>query len=222
MISISPTALLLALLMLGHQQQVAQAWWLFPEAPAPKSPSTAAPAAYGGQGQGEAPAQAQAQAPMKAVARFDMDGVKGTMSFSQASASAPTQVEYELNGLKGNNQLYHVHVRPVPKFDAELVKNNATARAQLCGDPATGGHLNPHHVTQKLPPKSAPLDKYETGDLSGKHGPLTLDPTRADHYKGSFSDDKLPMSGENSIVGRSIVIHKNGGARWVCATIERQ
>lgn len=198
------TVFVLLLAIGQQQQQVADAWWLFSAEPATtKQPQTAPP-----------------KGPLKALAQFDMDGVKGFVRFTQANQSAPTQVEYELDGLRGNNKLYHVHVRPVPKFDANLVRNNATAIAQLCGDPNTGGHLNPHHVTEKLPPKSAPLDKYEIGDLSGKHGPFETVANKPDHYVGSFKDDKLPMWGEHSIIGRSVVIHKNTGARWVCASIE--
>uniref|UniRef100_A0A6G1SI58 Superoxide dismutase n=1 Tax=Aceria tosichella TaxID=561515 RepID=A0A6G1SI58_9ACAR len=205
-----------ALLLAGQQQRVVDAWWLFsPEQTTVKPTQTQA--SSGGQ---PAVAAAAANGPLKAVAKFDMDGVKGFVKFSQEKPSEPTLIEYELDGLRGNNKLYHVHVRPVPKFDADRVRNNATAIAQLCGDPQTGGHLNPHHVTEKLPPKSAPLDKYEVGDLSGKHGPFSTVPNKPDHYVGSFTDDKLPMSGENSIIGRSVVIHKNTGARWVCASIE--
>lgn len=156
-----------------------------------------------------------------ATATFDLDGVQGTFKFSQANPSAPTECQYDIQGLQGNNKFYHVHVRPVPVYDPQLIKSNATAIAQLCGDPATGGHLNPHHITEKLPAKSAPLDKYEIGDLSGKHGPLeqVAGHGHEDHYVGKFSDSHLPLSGDNSIVGRSIVIHKNDGKRWVCATI---
>lgn len=212
-------ATLFVFLLAGQQQQVVDAWWLVPgeptlasAGPAPRTTQAAA-SAY------RVPAVPTGV--LKAVAKFDLDGVKGAFKFSQKSPSEPTLVEYDLSGLKGNNKLYHVHVRPVPKFDAEKVRTNASAIAQLCGDPATGGHLNPHHIVEKLPPKSATLDKYELGDLSGKHGPLAeAGPQQADRYLGSFRDDKLPMSGENSIVGRSVVIHKNGGARWVCASIE--
>lgn len=196
-------ATLFVLLLAGQQQQVADAWWLW----------------SADQATTRAPGQQQQQQPLRAQATFDMDGVRGFVRFSQETATS-TLVEYELDGLRGNNKLYHVHVRPVPKFEADKVRNNATAIAQLCGDPATGGHLNPHHVTEKLPPKSAPSDKYELGDLSGKHGPLETSPSKPDHYVGSFRDDKLPMSGEHSIIGRSVVIHKNTGARWVCASIE--
>lgn len=154
---------------------------------------------------------------LSAIASFNMDGVQGSFKFSRDSIQGPTKCDYDLQGLKGNNQFYHVHVRPVPAFKPESTLNNATALAELCGDPSTGGHLNPHHVTAKLPPKSAPLDKYEIGDLSGKHGPLN--PVADDRYAGSFVDPLLPLSGESSIIGRSIVIHKNDGKRWVCANI---
>lgn len=187
-------AILAALLFVLEGGRPASAWWIFADPAGPK----------------------------KATATFDLDGVKGTFKFTQVSPSEPTSCTYDLVGLKGNNKLYHVHVRPVPPFDQYKLKNNATALAELCGDPATGGHLNPHHIKEKLPPKSAPFDKYETGDLAGKHGPLqpaSADPSKLDRYQGSFVDDKLPMSGENSIIGRSIVIHKNDGKRWVCATI---
>lgn len=190
-------AIAFQLIFLLASQQTAEAWWL-------------------GSDTSSAPVSGRT-----AVANFDMDGVQGSFKFSQASPSEPTSCKYELHGLKGNNNLYHVHVRPVPAFNANDVRNNATAIAELCSDPTTGGHLNPHHVTVKLPPKSAPSDKYETGDLAGKHGPLQSVGSAGleDHYLGSFEDDNLPMSGENSIVGRSVVIHKNDGKRWVCASI---
>lgn len=184
------------LVVLLVSQQAAEAWWFYAD-----------PAA--------------ASEGLKAVATFDLDGVQGTFKFSQKGLNSSTYCDYDLHGLKGNNKLYHVHIRPVPTFDADKVRYNSTAVAELCGDPATGGHLNPHHVTVKLPPKSAPSDKYETGDLAGKHGPLqpVVAAGHEDHYVGNFIDDNLPMSGENSIIGRSIVIHKNDGKRWVCATI---
>lgn len=176
------------------QPQTVDAWWMF----------------------------AEPTGPIKAISEFDLDGVKGAFKFSQKSLADPTVVEYNLNGLKGNNKFYHVHLKPVPAFDASKIKNNATAVTELCSDPTIGGHLNPYHIKDKLPPKAGPLDKYELGDLSGKHGPLiqVFGPGHDDHYEGSFTDNQLPMSGENSIIGRSIIIHKNDGKRWVCASIK--
>lgn len=195
----------LLLFLVAVNQQLVGAWWLFAD---PKA-NVAPPAAL-----------IPASSPLKAIAQFDLDGVRGSFRFTQKSLSEPTLLEYDLHGLKGNNKFYHVHVKPVPAYDADKVKNNATLVAELCADPATGGHHNPFRVTAKLPPKSAPLDQYEIGDLSGKHGPLLkVGPDAEDHYQGAFTDDKLPMSGAHSIIGRSIVIHKLDGKRWVCASI---
>lgn len=56
------------------------------------------------------------------------------------------------------------------------------------------------------------------GDLSGKFG--TLDSLT--QYEGSFNDTHMPLFGLNSILGRSIVIHKKRrNARWACSTLER-
>lgn len=221
------TTLILLLTIVARQ---ADAWWFFSDDHQHQQ-TTATPAAPPTYGQAQAqsqsqqqqspapPAQEQQQHEIRAIAQFDLDGVKGAFKFAQRSAREPTRVEYDLRGLKGNNKLYHVHVRPVPQHNHDQVKHNSSLIGQLCADPATGGHLNPHKITQKLPPKSAPFDRYEIGDLSGKHGPLLELAGHPDHYVGTYTDDKLPMTGEHSIVGRSIVIHKNDGARWVCASI---
>lgn len=159
---------------------------------------------------------------LKGEAVFELDGVSGYMRFREsAQNSSITLIDYDLRGLKGNNNHYHVHVKPVPPYEPASVKNNATALAQLCGPSSTGGHLNPFNIKEKIAAKAAPFDKYEVGDLSGKHGPLQKCPDAMDdHYKGVFEDDTLPLFGDNGIVGRSIVIHKNDGSRWVCATID--
>lgn len=195
LISSTSGLLLCAIILFFGQTQTVDAWWLF----------------------------AEPTGPIKAIAEFDLDGVKGTFKFNQKSLADPTIIEYNLNGLKGNNKFYHVHLNPVPAYDASKVKNNATAVTKLCVNPIIGGHLNPYNITEKLPPKAGPLDKYEVGDLGGKHGPLiqVFGPAYDDHYEGSFTDSQLPMSGASSIIGRSIVIHKNDGRRWVCASIKQ-
>lgn len=182
------------LILLLASQQAAEAWWFY-------SDPSAAPAGK------------------VAVATFDMDDVQGTFKFSQKSPEEPTTIEYDMRGLKGNTKLYHIHIRPVPNYKPEILKNNATAMAEVCGELGTGSHFNPHHVTVKLPPKSAPFDKYETGDIAGKHGELQKVVGDEDSYKGTFIDNLLPMYGTDNIVGRSVVIHKNDGKRWVCASI---
>lgn len=55
----------------------------------------------------------------------------------------------------------------------------------------------------------------QVGDLSGKYGSLES----KQNINDTFTDLYVPLFGEYSVVGRSIVIHKPTGARWVCATI---
>ncbi|KAG7268634.1 hypothetical protein CRUP_016576 [Coryphaenoides rupestris] len=58
-------------------------------------------------------------------------------------------------------------------------------------------------------------DRYEVGDLSGKHMSLF----NSSSFDVNFTDYNLPLFGGNSIVGRSVVIHDLSGARYVCAPI---
>ena len=59
-------------------------------------------------------------------------------------------------------------------------------------------------------------DQYEVGDLSGKYGVLDTKQSIREVY----NDTNLPLFGTNSIIGRSIVIHKMGRAeRWACSSI---
>ena len=201
--------LALAILAAGR---AAEAFWLFGDEPMTEPGLS--------NGTAEVRTSDSEARPVRAVAHFDMAGVKGSFRFSQPSPGEPTKIDYDLQGLKGNTNLYHVHVKKLPAFEADQVRNNASAIAAICGDAGAGGHHNPHHVAfGVLPAKSAPQDKYETGDLSGKHGPLQALEGQPDRYAGSFLDSALPMSGPHSIVGRSMVIHQNGGKRWVCASI---
>lgn len=172
--------------------------------------------------------QQQSKGPIAAEARFsDLDGVSGSFKLVQLSLNEPTEVKYSLAGLKGNNKLYHVHVKSVPtSIDLQTAKHNATLLKQLCSPDSTGGHWNPLNVTAN-PTLNATLDKFEVGDLSGKHGPMKTESVvngnapLSDHYQGQFKDPNLPLTGPNGIIGRSIVIHKNDGSRWVCATIHQ-
>ena len=56
----------------------------------------------------------------------------------------------------------------------------------------------------------------EVGDLSGKHGSFGGNATQVQTY----TDSNLPLTGQYSVVGRSVVLHAAaGGARLACASI---
>ena len=89
-----------------------------------------------------------------------------------------------------------------------------------CEDSSLYGHWNPRNVNPKTSPRpgKGSTDQYELGDLSGKFG--TLDGLT--QYEAAFNDTNFPIFGYESILGRSIVIHKKEkNLRWACSSIER-
>ena len=134
--------------------------------------------------------------------------IKGRLVFLQESPYDMTHTKISLHGMKGIANKYHVHMVPV--------------RSQLefpCTGDAVGGHFNPwkYEFTAESPkPSKGTPDQYEVGDLSGKYGLLR----DMEDMRGVYNDTNLPLYGQNSIVGRSIVVHKKEkGARWACASI---
>ena len=150
---------------------------------------------------------------MSATSKFSNDGVKGHISFNQKSPYDVTTVHVELENLDNRGGGYHVHNWPVPQ---RIQKGD-----MLCSPDDVSGHLNPFNIDINSPaypaPGSGTPDQYEIGDISGKFG--MLDGMAS--YNFTYYDPNLPMFGVNSIVGRSMVIHKNlpGGPRWICSTI---
>lgn len=67
-------------------------------------------------------------------------------------------------------------------------------------------HWNPYKVDPSTSPRKhhGTPDQYEMGDLSGKFG--TLDNLTT--FKTAYNDSILPLFGYNSIIGRSVIIHK--------------
>ena len=134
--------------------------------------------------------------------------LKGRLVFLQETQYDMTHTKISLHGMQGIANKYHVHMIPV--------------RSQLefpCTGDAVGGHFNPwkYEFTAKSPkPSKGTPDQYEVGDLSGKYGVLR----DMEDMRGVYNDTNLPLYGPNSIVGRSIVVHKKEkGARWACASI---
>ena len=137
--------------------------------------------------------------------------VSGSVNFSSESTdimSGITHMKVELAGLNNQAGGYHVHLFPTGGAEVQ--------QADRCQGVDVGGHLNPFGAPYPLP-VGGTNDEYEVGDLSGKCGLLS-----GGGYKTEFEDTNLPMEGPQSIVGRSVVIHKNdaGESRWVCGNIE--
>uniref|UniRef100_A0A3Q1JEB9 Superoxide dismutase copper/zinc binding domain-containing protein n=1 Tax=Anabas testudineus TaxID=64144 RepID=A0A3Q1JEB9_ANATE len=136
-------------------------------------------------------------------------GIKGYFSFRQASPFDVTEVRVNLSNLESRVGPYHVHNFPVPSVRQSL--------SNLCSNDNVGGHWNPFSINTSDPsyPKvpGSTHDKYEIGDLSAKHMSLA----GQNNSNMVFTDFNLPLFGQNSIVGRSVVIHQTDGNRFVCA-----
>lgn len=142
---------------------------------------------------------------------INMRGIKGYFNFRQASPFDVTEFRVNLTNLQSSVGPYHVHSFPVPSLRSPL--------SSMCSNDNVGGHWNPFGINTSDPtyPKvpGSTHDRYEIGDLSAKHMSLS----GKDKADGVFADFNLPLFGHNSIVGRSLVIHKTDGARYVCASI---
>ncbi|XP_043970458.1 xaa-Pro aminopeptidase 1 isoform X1 [Gambusia affinis] len=147
--------------------------------------------------------------PQKEVsAVMNMRGIKGYFRFRQGSPFDVTQLSVNLTNLRELVGPYHVHNFPVP-----------SVRSGQCSNDNVGGHWNPFAVDTTSPTYPAgpgsTHDKYEIGDLSAKH--MSLSGRSA--FVMTFTDFNLPLFGQNSIVGRSVVIHLVNGDRYACASI---
>lgn len=150
---------------------------------------------------------------MSAISHFSNDGVEGFISFSQKSPFDVTTLRVNLENLGSRGGGYHVHNWPVP----QKVDQSET----VCDPDDVSGHLNPfnldvNNATYPAAGMGTP-DQYEIGDISGKFGYLSGKASLSATYR----DPNLPLFGTNSIIGRSMVIHKDlpGGPRWICSTI---
>ena len=147
---------------------------------------------------------------MTVVANFNMKGVIGSITFFQSlSWGNITRITVSLSGLDqypSETFPWHVHNYPF-----------TTQERNPCSAASVGGHFDPFMASSRPNYSTSCSIKdpslCEVGDLSGKFGllPTTL---------GFLVDSYLPLYGVHSIVGRSVVIHRNDNTRWVCANIE--
>lgn len=116
-----------------------------------------------------------------AVLRGDTK-VSGVVRFEQASESEPTTVSWEITGNDPNAlRGFHIH-----QFGDNT--NGCTS---------AGPHFNPFGKTHGAPD----VEERHVGDL----GNVTTDAHGV--AKGSKKDSFIKLLGENSIVGRTVVVH---------------
>lgn len=147
---------------------------------------------------------------MKAVCVMQGETVKGTIYFSQNQAGGDVHVTGEIKGLTSGEHGFHVH---------EFGDNTN-------GCISAGPHFNPFGKTH-----AGPADKdRHVGDL----GNVTA--TADGVAKIDMTDKMLSLTGECSIIGRTMVVHAdkddlgrggdeeslktgNAGARLACGVI---
>lgn len=156
-------------------------------------------------------AQIKSVSQRKLEANFNMDGVRGTFKMTQRHPTEPTQISYDLFGLEGNTK--HQTIRELP-----LSMRTSSDNSKLCN--SLGDVYNPHKVIDSTSEEVSTIDAYRVGNLSAKHGQLlVIDSEYEDHYMGEYIDLSIQLYGPHNVVGRSIVIHKNNGDSWACATL---
>ena len=140
-----------------------------------------------------------------------MNGVSGFIRFSQPSLVDETMITVSLSGLDqypSETFPWHVHNYPF-----------TTQERDPCSAGSVGGHFDPFMASSRPNYSTSCSSNHslcEVGDLSGKFGPFNA----SSLVNKMYMDTYLPLYGVHSIVGRSVVIHRNDGSRWVCANIE--
>ncbi|CAH0720985.1 unnamed protein product, partial [Brenthis ino] len=164
---------------------------------------------------------------MKAI--INMDGIKGTVEFTQTTPFDPTWANFQLGASNqdyesnlrfvGSMLQYSIRELPPKLLDPSLYKS-------ICN---TTGHLyNPSEVDLKnLPPAGmGTQDQYPVGDLLGKYKDRTeylnhkyLLPGLANELSGTYWDVFLPLSGRHSVMHRALVLTRREPKHELCGTI---
>ncbi|XP_074640969.1 uncharacterized protein LOC141898776 [Tubulanus polymorphus] len=134
----------------------------------------------------------------------DGSGPTGTISLKQKSLYHATSIDVKLYNLAANAGGYHVHLYPVP-YNQPLP----------CSPANVAGHFDPFGPTKAPVNGTGSPNQYEVGDLSGKFGLLT----DLNKIERTFNDPSLSLTSAQSVIGRSLVIHKKDGSRWKCANV---
>src|ERR1043165_6008175 len=149
---------------------------------------------------------AQAQDVTKAIAKLESRSgsqVTGTVTFTKSGDQV--EVVADIQNLKPGHHGFHLHE-----------KGDCSAPDAA----SAGGHFNPTH-------------QHHGGPTSAEHHAGDLGNIEADAFGKAHTDwkGKLDLSGPNSIIGKSVVVHEkeddlktdpagNAGSRVACGAIE--
>eukprot|EP00062_Callorhinchus_milii_P017880 gi/632970740/ref/XP_007901815.1/ PREDICTED: uncharacterized protein LOC103185229 isoform X1 [Callorhinchus milii] len=140
--------------------------------------------------------------------------MNGTVTLLQLvfpdGSSSDTTVEVYLQQTRRHSSAsedlkWHIHTYPRKEDD------------QTCSN--VGGHYNPYKIDTKAKYNSTCSLSYplhcEVGDMNSKQGPISLG------KRYLMNDVNLPLNGDFTVVGRSVVVHSNGpkGKLMNCGTI---
>ncbi|XP_053326497.1 uncharacterized protein LOC128501147 [Spea bombifrons] len=137
---------------------------------------------------------------------FGPGDAQGQLSASQISDLDITSINIQFSGLSGRAGGFHIHELPV-----------IAGSTNPCLNAFIKGHFNPFMVNISASPTEGQGtdDEYEVGDISGRHGSLMA----RDQISKQYRDTNFPLSGMNSIIMRSLVIHYSNGSRMQCCTV---
>jgi len=141
---------------------------------------------------------------------FTAQNVTGTLKIVQSVSNGPVTITGKIQGLTEGLHGFHVHE-----------KGDLTMGCQ-----SAGGHFNPENVTHGAPEDTV----RHVGDLGN------IKANSSGEAIINITDTMISLSGPNSILGRSIVVHSgvddlgkggsplssttgNSGDRWACGAI---
>ena len=136
-------------------------------------------------------------------------------------------MQVDLQGLEENAGQFHIHELPVARVDvtnSQLLSSSMDQGSQACAQVGDHYYYKNEEGTWVCPGE---LNVDFGNILEGKRSvdeTFTQKPQQQCLYKPPINGKPamiggLHLSGPHSIIGRSVLIHKNMGLRWVCATI---
>ncbi|XP_072272843.1 uncharacterized protein [Pyxicephalus adspersus] len=146
--------------------------------------------------------------PKEASAQFSIRGINGSFHFKQESPFHPTQLTIHLWRLRGLAGQYRIHSLPILACKQ--------SDCDQCAAANTGNLWNPLSVGAATP--RCGHSSWPIGELSGRHGSLQ----GHDTFIAVLNDCNLPLYGNNSVIGRSVLISKVSGEPWACSTINME